>query len=174
MKSLKYYLVEKEFSEEEREKLADSGKAMPDGSYPIENEEDLKNAIQSVGRAKDYDKSKKWIIKRAGELNKTDLLPDDWGVNEASGYDVDANEYISVKGKKNDVKKAVRILNNDFSLTPDTMTDEYTDDKGVFKQDFDISGDGYLDFQDAMSKIKNAKPKNVDIEVSIQNETDEY
>jgi hypothetical protein len=36
----------------ERRKLADQGKALPDGSFPIRNREDLKDAIQSHGRAK--------------------------------------------------------------------------------------------------------------------------
>jgi hypothetical protein len=38
---------------EERRKLADEGKALPDGSFPIRNREDLKDAIQSYGRAND-------------------------------------------------------------------------------------------------------------------------
>ena len=76
--SFNVFLYEKEFSEEERKKLADKGIALPDGSYPIETLHDLKNAIQSVGRAKDYEKAKKHIIKRAKALGKTDELPDDW------------------------------------------------------------------------------------------------
>ncbi len=74
-------VVEEEFrdySEEERKKLADEGKAMPDGSYPIVDEEDLKNAIQAVGRAKDIDAAKAHIKKRAKALDKEDLIPEDW------------------------------------------------------------------------------------------------
>jgi len=39
---------------------------------------DLKNAIHAVGRAKNYDKAKAHIIKRAKALGKEDLLPEDW------------------------------------------------------------------------------------------------
>ena len=41
---------------------------MPDGSFPIANVEDLKNAIQSIGRAKDPDAAKAHIKKRARDL----------------------------------------------------------------------------------------------------------
>ncbi len=71
--------VEKrEFSSKEREDLADSGAALPDGSFPIANEQDLKNAIQAIGRAKDPAKAKSHIIRRAKALGKTNLLPEDW------------------------------------------------------------------------------------------------
>lgn len=40
------------FSEGERKKLAKEDEAMPDGSFPIRNTQDLKDAIRSVGRAK--------------------------------------------------------------------------------------------------------------------------
>jgi D-mannonate dehydratase len=77
------------FTEEERAELADKGFALPDGSYPIRNEEDLKNAIRAYGRA---EKSKrvsvrKHIIKRARALKKESLIPENWtnaGSAEAS------------------------------------------------------------------------------------------
>jgi len=65
-------------STKERKKLTARGEAMKDGSFPIRDVEDLRNAIQSVGRAKDYDAAKRWIMKRARELDAEDELPDDW------------------------------------------------------------------------------------------------
>lgn len=38
----------------------------------------LKDAIRSVGRAKDPAAAKRWIKKRAKELGKESLLPEDW------------------------------------------------------------------------------------------------
>lgn len=67
-----------EFSTKERKKLADKGAAMPDGSFPIRNKQDLKDAIKSVGRAKDPSAAKSHIKKRAKALGLTDLLPDNW------------------------------------------------------------------------------------------------
>jgi hypothetical protein len=71
-------MFKREFSDDERKKLADEGKAMPDGSFPIENEEDLKNAIQAYGRAKDKDAAKKHIVARAKALGLMRLIPEDW------------------------------------------------------------------------------------------------
>lgn len=71
-------LVCSAFSADQRKKLASSGAAMSGGSYPIRNEEDLKNAIQAVGRAKNYAAARKHIISRAKALGLTSLLPEDW------------------------------------------------------------------------------------------------
>jgi hypothetical protein len=71
-------VFKREFSDEQRERMADAGTAMPDGSYPIANKEDLKNAIQAFGRAKNPAKVKQHIIRRARALGATDLLPEKW------------------------------------------------------------------------------------------------
>lgn len=61
-----------------RDKLAKEGKALPDGSFPIENEADLKKAIQAYGRASNKTAARKHIMKRARALGKADLIPDSW------------------------------------------------------------------------------------------------
>jgi len=76
-------IAKREVSEEERARLADSGAAMPDGSYPIANISDLKNAIQAFGRAKNPAAVKKHIIRRARALNAIDQLPEEWNVKKA-------------------------------------------------------------------------------------------
>lgn len=68
----------REFSDKERQDAADSGAAMPDGSYPIKSVQDLKNAIQAYGRAKNKSKVKAHIIARAKALNADGELPDAW------------------------------------------------------------------------------------------------
>lgn len=67
-------------SRDTREELAKKGEALPDGSYPIRNVEDLKNAIQSYGRSKESDRAKvrKHIIKRASALKVRHLVPEEW------------------------------------------------------------------------------------------------
>lgn len=67
-----------DFDAEERDKLAKKGYALPDGSFPIKNEADLKNAISAYGRAKDKAAARKHIQKRARALNRADLIPDSW------------------------------------------------------------------------------------------------
>lgn len=72
------------FGAKTREKLAEKGVAMPDGSFPIRNGGDLDNAVQALGRAKDPGRAKAHIKKRAKALGLSHKLPDDWGVREAS------------------------------------------------------------------------------------------
>jgi hypothetical protein len=73
-----------------RERLAKEGKALPDGSYPIRNVEDLKNAIQSYGRAKKSNRAKvrRHIMKRARALGKSDLVPEQWKAASAIEEDL--------------------------------------------------------------------------------------
>src|SRR5512143_1650857 len=68
----------REFSQAARDKAADKGQALPDGSLPIKNTGDLKNAIQAIGRAKNPGAAKAHIKRRAAALGATDMLPEDW------------------------------------------------------------------------------------------------
>ena len=67
-----------ELDTKDRRKLADKGQALPDGSFPIRNKQDLKDAIQSYGRAKDKAEAKRWIKRRARALDAESELPEDW------------------------------------------------------------------------------------------------
>jgi hypothetical protein len=69
-----------------RDKLAKAGKALPDGSYPIENVADLKRAISAYGRAKNKSAARRHIAKRARALGKADLIPDRWVLATAEAY----------------------------------------------------------------------------------------
>ncbi len=75
-------LYKRKVSTEERDRLAGKGQALPDGSFPIANASDLRNAVQAFGRAKNQAAAKSHIIKRAKALGKTDLLPDTWKVTK--------------------------------------------------------------------------------------------
>jgi hypothetical protein len=70
--------LKRAYSEEARGELASKGMAMPDGSFPIKDEADLRNAIQAYGRAKDKEAAKAHIIKRAMNLGREDLIPMNW------------------------------------------------------------------------------------------------
>lgn len=61
-----------------RKEMARKGQAMPDGSFPIANVDDLKKAIKAHGRAKNPGPVKKHIIKRAHALGASKLIPDTW------------------------------------------------------------------------------------------------
>lgn len=66
------------YSAEDRRKMADSGEAMKDGSYPIKDAKDLENAIHAVGRGKNNSHTaiRAHIKSRAKALGLTDKLPD--------------------------------------------------------------------------------------------------
>lgn len=68
----------REYSQERREEYAKKGWALPDGSYPIRDVGDLRNAVMAYGRAKDKAKAKAHIIKRARALSAMGELPEDW------------------------------------------------------------------------------------------------
>ena len=73
-----FEMEKRDFNSKQRRQMAGRGQAMPDGSYPIANEQDLKNAIQAFGRAKNPSAVKRHIITRARALGLTDLLPEEW------------------------------------------------------------------------------------------------
>lgn len=74
------------FTHEERKDLAKKGEAMPNGKYPIRNRQDLKDAIRLSGSSSmPKEDVKKWIKKRAKELNLEDELPEDWKVEKTMG-----------------------------------------------------------------------------------------
>lgn len=82
----------REIPQAKRDKLAKTDKAQGDGSYPIENIVDLKNAISAYGRANDEDREKlrAHITRNAKRLNATNMLPKNWSetpAKEKKSYD---------------------------------------------------------------------------------------
>lgn len=68
------------YDAEQRRDMAKRGLALPDGSFPVADCEDLKNAIQAIGRASDPAKAKAHIKKRASALGCDVDLPEGWSV----------------------------------------------------------------------------------------------
>jgi hypothetical protein len=66
------------YSDDERMSMAKEGMALSDGSYPIKDEDDLKNAIMAYGRASNKARTKAHIMKRAAALGADDLIPESW------------------------------------------------------------------------------------------------
>lgn len=104
-------LGKKDFSDERRKKLAETGAALPDGSFPIEDVQDLKNAIHAIGRAKDPAKAKAHIIARAKDLGEESLIPDDWKKKKKSMPAEAMQKFTALaKSETYDVKCALDAL----------------------------------------------------------------
>lgn len=88
--------LKRAYSEDTRADMAKRGFALPDGSYPIKDVSDLRNAIQAFGRAKDKDAAKAHIIKRAMALGAEDMIPDNWVPKDVK--DKFANEKTADEG----------------------------------------------------------------------------
>ena len=89
--------LKRAFTDEQRESMSKEGSAMSDGSYPIASENDLRNAVQAFGRAKDKDKAKRHIMKRARELKLESLIPANWlaGSKEKSDEVVNDADFMA-------------------------------------------------------------------------------
>lgn len=80
--------AKRNFTQAERDSAANTGAALPDGSFPIKSRGDLENAIRLVGHANDPAKAKAHIIARARSLDATSALPSDWNAAKSIGGDL--------------------------------------------------------------------------------------
>jgi hypothetical protein len=102
------------YDEETRDAMAKAGEALPDGSFPIKDEDDLKNAIQAYGRASDKEAAKAHIMKRAAELDMEDMIPENWS-EKAEDMEEDDEEMVDpeeemTEGEKSADAEATKFL----------------------------------------------------------------
>lgn len=95
-------LEKADFTEEQREKLAKKKEALPDGSFPIRNKSDLKNAIRLAGNAKNPERARRWIKRRAKTLGAEDMIPDTWKAQ--------TNDLASIPADDMSIEKAETLL----------------------------------------------------------------
>lgn len=131
------------FSMERREVLADEGKAMPDGSFPIPDKDALRRAIMSIGRTGSGRRAavRRHIIRRARALGALDMVPNAWKIGgggmtveksflrkaaEALGFVVDDDtplEDIDKALAEVDVEQMVGTSDGDTYSSGDTEAD---------------------------------------------------
>ncbi|MDE3075596.1 MAG: hypothetical protein KGJ86_09210, partial [Chloroflexota bacterium] len=71
-------VVKEKYSTGDRKHMA-GNEAMEDGSYPVKDEEDLKNAIRAVGRGgSSHNAIRRHVVSRAKSLGKSSMIPDNW------------------------------------------------------------------------------------------------
>lgn len=107
-------LEKRDFSAGERREAAGKDQAMSDGSFPIKNASDLKNAIGLAGNAKDPAKAKAHIKRRAAALGLSDKIPDSWKAADAleviKSYDLVAVRKGDEAGDIAGAQQAIAII----------------------------------------------------------------
>ena len=123
----------RDYTVDERKAMAEKGQALPDGSFPIADKEDLHNAIQAAGRASDNLLARRHIIKRARALNCVDMLPSGWiGATDHAALPLDIvlglyGEALRFSGQETLAPAAARLFSTLVGgqmppeVTPDTQ-----------------------------------------------------
>ena len=109
--------VEKaDYNSKDRKKMADSGEAMKDGSFPIKTAQDVKNAVKDWGRTGSKSSVKRHIIRRAKAIGATSSLPSDWPGSTASADKIqkDARAQAVEKGLQEVAMLAMVIQDLDW------------------------------------------------------------
>jgi len=118
--------IKRMYSREQREAMAESGEAMEDGSFPIADEADLKNALAAFQRAKDVDAAKAHIAKRAKELGLEEMLPEGFASSEDEAPEAPEAEKpeaeAAVEGEKSDDSELLSALDEFRSLMGDDLS----------------------------------------------------
>ena len=144
-----------------RMELAKDKKALPDGSFPIRNISDLKNAVYAYGRAKPGNRGRvrRHIVKMARQLDRKDLIPENW--KEASINDVDSIA-ASLRARISIVESVVAAagmapaVEDDVIATPDLTKEDL---KGLTDEETDILKKEVKSKQDAEKDRAKYTPK---------------
>jgi hypothetical protein len=76
-------LVKAKYNADQLKEMAGNGHAMPDESYPIEDSEDVHNAVRAVGRGENNSHAaiRRHVMARARALGESSQIPDTWSAD---------------------------------------------------------------------------------------------
>jgi HK97 family phage prohead protease len=160
----------KKYNTAEREKLAKEGKALPDGSYPIVDKEDLENAatLAASGHG-DVDAAKALIRKRAKELGvDVEGLPGFGKESKAAElWDAEHRSGPSHAQLSSAISKAIRDLPEAGSLSAylcdfDDDTATYESGGKTFQVPYKVKGDGTVKLGDPQEVQRHTEYKPVE------------
>lgn len=97
----------RDFTDKQRKNASKTGEAMPDGSFPIGNVEDLHNAIMLLHNAKDPSEAKEHIVRRATALGAESELPAAWGGGKKDKKPVKKDDMQNEPGDSTDLEEEV-------------------------------------------------------------------
>jgi hypothetical protein len=139
---------------------------VPDGSYPVRNEDDLRNAIRAYGRSnpKDRYKVRAHIIKRARALDKSDLIPSEWssaGSSEASNSieAMRAAIVAAAASKESPVVEKEELENSSYLSLLASMSTEKT---AEFAEDDEITDEELEELRRAKAEADKQTEEEID------------
>jgi hypothetical protein len=101
------YEDRKTFSAEHRRELAEKGWALPDGSFPIQNCQDLRNAIPALGRTDESKRQRvRAHIRKMAKVHGCEL-PKSWQEGRARPHAGDV-EQRTASGRRSDTASTAR------------------------------------------------------------------
>jgi HK97 family phage prohead protease len=140
------------YSSEERDKMAKSGAARSDGSYPIADEADLKRAIRSVGRGgADHDAIRAHVIERAKAIGLASLLPDNWNADGSLKESKGAWGTLEERETYNDLMVALdAAVSDEFGgeYSYSCWVQDLTDSEVIFREGGDLWSAPYTVYAD--------------------------
>lgn len=153
----KVVLMKRDFSASERRSDAKSGAAMPDGSFPIENAEDLANARRLAGKAKDPAAARAHIARRAKALGlsklETEMTDEEINKVVAEAVAEAKKEFDAVKKRADDAEAALAKAKVDLIKANMTEAEREYYDKAADDEKDDFAG---MSAEDRKKKMKKS------------------
>ena len=128
--------AKRKFSAKDRREDAKSGVALPDGSFPIKNADDLANAMRLVGHASDPAKARAHIRRRAKALGLEAKLSDDRAEKFAGAVDIALDDELLAGASPVELAKAIAAELGDAHNEDPHMVDKVTE-SALEKKDSD-------------------------------------
>jgi hypothetical protein len=133
----------KGYNTADRKRMADTGQALSDGSFPIKTKADLRKAIRAVGRGgSDHDEIRKHIITRAHALGLEAMVPDNWNA--------DGSLKETAKADTATIEKAETVLRDVRGMLPELVKADDGDDSA---SDVNETGGEGADIADATEAV---------------------
>lgn len=126
--------LREKYTEKERQEMAKSGEAMPDGSYPIRDREDVENAIRTVGLGNDASAAiRRHIIDRAKAVGASDLIPDEWKADGSKRFARNAALTAPRERRRKERRRAISLLPEVRYFDPSRVEVRTMDSDGNFE-----------------------------------------
>jgi HK97 family phage prohead protease len=157
------------YSDAQRKDLAAKGFALPDGSFPIMDAEDLANAVRLIGLGNNPKSDvKAFIVKRAKALNLTAKLPADWRSKRkprSRAVDVRRPEVRFMTVPDLEVRSTRSVDSDDIVLTGHPI---------VYNQPYTVMGlTGPFEERMDSGVVRNVLASNPDVVFAFNHRTDD-